>query len=300
MPSTTLLALLAGATIGAGLWLILYQLLPSYPALGHALARLDGTTPQQLATLTPTSPDLSTRLGRRLTTAGATTTPQQASDLAVTMTDPARWMGERLLHAAAGFLILPALTTAAAFAGVQLPVVVPVGLTLALGAAGFLLPALKLRTNARAARLEFARAVCVYVDLIAMQRTAGVGTYQSMLNAASVAKAWPFGLILAALERASLDGTPAWDGLESLSVRLQVSELAELAKVMRLAGEQSANIYTLLRAASASIRGSMLAAEHEHANAISDSMVVPVALCASTLIVIGMAPGLLSLAGITS
>ena len=81
-----------------------------------------------------------------------------------------------------------------------------------------------------------------------------------------------------ALLRAELAGQPSWTGLTDLAAETGVTELADTADMMRLAGRDGAAVYATLRARAASLRTQVLASSTAQANAASEHMVVPVSL----------------------
>src|SRR5665811_832156 len=72
--------------------------------------------------------------------------------------------------------------------------------------------------------------------------------------------------------------SPAWAGLPDLAAATGVTELGDLADIMRLSGQDGAAVYGTLRARAASLRTQLLTATAAEANAASEHMTVPVAL----------------------
>ena len=79
------------------------------------------------------------------------------------------------------------------------------------------------------------------------------------------------------MTRAELAGQPPWTGLAQLADAVGVPELADIADIMRLSGEDGAAVYATLRARAASLRSQLLSAKAAAANAASEHMIVPVA-----------------------
>jgi Flp pilus assembly protein TadB len=158
--------------------------------------------------------------------------------------------------------------------------VLPVVLSLALGALFFALPSLTVRERAAKAREDFARAVGAYIELVALERLAGAGTSQALEHAAQVGQSWVFERIREELLRSRLSGTTPWNSLAELAEELGVPELGDLSDIMRLAGEEGAQVYEALRARGRSLRTGMLTREQARANAASERMVLPVAMLA--------------------
>jgi pilus assembly protein TadC len=287
-----LLAVACGALAGAGVWLILRQLTPSHPDLG---AVLDALAPR----LTPlpaaeAKPDLTNRVGAF----GLRHAPgllASREDLSITQTPPTRHLGTKILFAAAGLVFPVVLAGLLAAAGLYLPFVLPAGMSIGLALFFFFAPDLALRERAQEARADFARAVSAYVEIVALERSAASGTVQAMESAATVADTWAFQRLREQLLRARLDGVPPWTALADLADEVSVPELADFASTMRLAGEESAQVYATLRSQARSMRGSALSAAHAKANATSSSMVAPAAVAGLIFLSMLMIPAMMRL-----
>ena len=110
------------------------------------------------------------------------------------------------------------------------------------------LPDGNLSDAAKKARVEFRRALGSYVDLVALERNAGgSGTRQALENAARVGDAWPFHRIGDALARSRYSGDTAWDALHDLAAEHGLTDLDDLADIMRLAGEEGSQVVDTLR-----------------------------------------------------
>jgi hypothetical protein len=277
--SLVVAVLLLGAIAGAGLALVVAQLVPAPPDLGAALARLSQQrrTPPEVA-----GKGLQDRLGRALLARGGTLPGLRppVRELAILRIQPHEWLGEKVLLAVVGLAFPPFLTAVLDLLDVPLPWVIPAVVSLALGALFFALPSLTLRERAAGAREEFARAVGAYVELVALERLAGAGTSQALENAAQVGHSWVFERIREELLRSRLSGTTPWESLSALADELGVPELGDLSDIMRLAGEEGAQVYEALRARGRSLRTAMLTREQARANAASERMVLPVAMLA--------------------
>ena len=268
---------LAGATLGAGLTLVVRSLLPNTPDLAAALDRLDATAAAPSMTA-PNSgrfghlrdravPPVVQAFGLRRYRSDLDLVGETPEDLAV------RKIGYGLLG-----LVFPALLAATlTLLGVSPPLVIPAAASLALGAVLFTVPDLDLRRRAGAARDELRHAVCAYLELVALERAGDAGTVEALERAATVGDSPAFLRIRDALTRAELAGQPPWTGLTQLADAVGVPELADIADIMRLSGEDGAAVYATLRARAASLRSQLLSANAAAANAASEHMVVPVA-----------------------
>lgn len=268
--------LLAGAVTGAGVFVLINALLPPVPDLRAALARLD-TTP------TPPAPD---RVGV------ARWLPAQRLDAAAAALGLDRHQVElRLLdETATGLLVRKAgyallglafpalLATALLMLWVSIPVTVPTAVGLLLAGVLFFAPDLDLHRRAATARDTMRRTVCVYIDLVALERAADAGPSEALHRAATLTDSGGLARIAAVLRDAEIAGRPAWTGLADLGDDLGIVELCDLADIMTLSGIDGAAVYTTLRARAASLRTQLLTAAAARANAASEHMIVPVAL----------------------
>ncbi|WP_336921816.1 type II secretion system F family protein [Aquipuribacter sp. SD81] len=278
MPPLSLqLALLVGAVVGLGLFLVVRELVPASPRLDDALDRLR----TQRVRVVPTEGrrSLQSRVGEGLARRSGrlpfVTVPTR--ELAILRVQPSEFLGEKALLALIGLAFPPVATIIFRWLGLGVPLLVPAGASLVLGLVFFLLPDAGVRTKAARAREEFARAVGAYLELVALERRAGSGPTQALARASSVAESWPFVRIRQELMRAQLAGTAPWTSLAELSEELGVPALEETADIVRLAGEDGGSVYEALRARGRGLRTELLAAEQSRANATTQSLGVPVA-----------------------
>jgi hypothetical protein len=276
---TPWIVLLVGALVGAGIVVTLAGLSPARPDLATVVERLLPTTGARPAAAAPAGgrldgvrravlPQAVQTFGLRRYSADLHMLDQHPEDLA------ARKIGYGLIG-----LLFPALMSALMLAaGVNLPVAVPAAAGLVLGGLFFVLPDLNLRTQAAAARASMRAATCVFLELVAMERIADAGPTEALDRAAAIGGSTEFARIRDALLRAELAGEPSWTGLTHLAQRTGVTELGDLADIMRIAGQDGAAVYATLRARAASLRTQLLTIATAKANAASEHMVVPVSL----------------------
>ena len=100
----------------------------------------------------------------------------------------------------------------------------------------FFLPNYNAVDDAKKARLEFARALGAYIDLVALERNNGSGVRQAMESAAEVGDSWVFTRLSEELTRSRWSGQPPWDALHALADELGLPELDDFADIMRLSG----------------------------------------------------------------
>lgn len=283
------LAILLGALSGLGLTLIVRQFVPAHPDLKDALARLQS---QRVQPPSDSGRGLQDRLGLALQRRAGNYPGFQVPtrELAILRIPTHQFLGEKGLLGLLGLAVPPIMTMLLALAGLQLPVYIPAGAALIAGAFLFMVPTLTVKERAARAREEFARAVGAYIELVALERLGGTGTTQSLESAAEVADSWAIERIREELLRAKLSGTTPWQSLADLSEELGVNELTDLADIMRLAGEEGAQVYEALRARGRALRTQMLTLEHAKANAASETMVAPVAMLAIVFVLMLAVP----------
>lgn len=291
----TQLALLAGALIGLGVALLAWRLLPAQPHLTTALGNLAPeqalTRPPRVATTAPTG--AKDRLGVWTMTHLPWLGRPRTNDLAILTIPVHRYYADKLILGLAGLLAPGVFATLAPLVGVNLPVGVPLGAALLLGAVLSLLPDLNVRTDARAARKQFSRALIAYMDLVALERNGGSGTRQAMEVAATIGDSWTFRRIGEELARSRWSGQPPWDALRTLAGDLELPELAEVGDIMRLAGEEGASVYETLRARSASMRTAVTNEDLARANEVGEQLTVPVTVLSLLFLVILVTPAVL-------
>ena len=289
------LAIAAGALIGLGVAFLVWRLAPADPDLGEALERLAPQTRSRGTRLSLDATDTRERLGlwamKALPAGTWGTVPTK--ELAIMRISLSRFYGEKILFALVGLLIPPVLTALFTVLGLGLPVVIPVLGSLVLAIVMFFLPDYNVRDEAKKARVEFSRALGAYIDFVALERRGGAGPRQAMEVSAEVGDSWVFRRLGEELARTRWSGVTPWEALRGLADELGLPELEDLADIMRLSGEEDAQIYTNLRARSASMRAAMLAAEKGKANEIGERMSIPMSMLGVIFLAILVAPALL-------
>lgn len=288
------LALLAGGLIGLGVVLLVVRLVPAAPDLADALDRL---SPHHVRASAPAAQAATgkERLGlwavRTLPAGLWVRTPTR--ELALLRISLARFYGEKLTFAGLGLVLPPLLAFFFGLIGLPFPVVIPALASLALAAVMFFLPNYNALDDARTARLEFARALGSYIDLVALERKNGSGSRQAMESAAAVGDSWVFTRLAEELTRSRWSGLPPWEALHTLAVELGLPELDDFADIMRLSGEEGASVYATLRARSTAMRTAMLNEEIARANATGERMTIPGSLLGVIFMALLVAPSLL-------
>lgn len=282
----------AGVATGGGAALMVAGLLPTTPDLRSALARM-GSAPSSLQTEGSTGresgregrwqgwprarlPMLASRLGLS----------RYRADLDLIGEAPETLALRKVAFGVLGLAFPPVLATAMALIGLSLPLAIPGFASLGLAALLFFAPDLDVRRRAAETRAEMRRAVCVYLELVALERVADAGTAEALHRAADIGDGRAFLLIRDSLLRAQLTGTAPWQGLARLAEELRVPELGDVADIMRLSGEDGAAVYATLRARAASLRSVLLTDAAAEANAASEHMIIPVAVLGVTFMVL--------------
>lgn len=295
MPTTLQLFMTAGALLMGGLALLLGRLAPTSPDLADALDRLSPKTRAEeagspYAAVAGTSTE---RVGllamRHLPEFLWARTPHK--ELALLRRPVAVFYGQKVVYALAALVIVPTLAWMFSWS-LQIPVVVPVlGALVAAGVLWFV-PNYDVHAEAKAARADFQRALVSYVDLVALERNAGAGPRQAMENAAQEGSSWVFLRLREELARSRWSGQAPWDALANLADELGLPELGDLADIMRLSGEEGAQVYATLRARSSAMRSAVLAADQTQANEISERLVIPGSMLGVLFLVIILGPAL--------
>ncbi|MFC9931677.1 type II secretion system F family protein [Streptomyces sp. NPDC127190] len=268
----------SGGTVGAGVALLIRELLPPQPALGPALQR---SAPGML-TIPEPELDREEVWGRwllaRLERLPGVRVP--TTNLALLGQGPGQFMLKKTALAALGLLCPVIATIPWVIAGVGLPFYVPAGVGLLVAALLFITPDLAVRDQAKRAREEFAHALSAYLDLVALKRAADAGPAEALEKAASVGEGWPFLYLQGALRRARLEKIPPYEALADLSAQYDLPVLDDVADIMRGSATDGAAVYKALRARTAALNAELLADQASEANAASEKMTAPGALLA--------------------
>lgn len=280
----------AGALIGLGAFLAIFELLPAPPGLAAALQRLD-MPPQH----PPSAGRLLHRLARQLT-AAAPWLPTPAADLELLGQDRDSWLASKIACGLLGLAAVPALAALLALAGDALPVTIPAAGSLVAAGVLFFLPDLVVRSKAREKRRDFRHAIASYLDLVALERGAGAAPTEALEAAAEIGGGWAFARLAAALAGARRAGRPPWDGLGELATRIGISELGDLADIAGVAGQEGARILDTLAARAESMRAEELASMRARAGAQGTTMALPITLIAVAFVVLLIFPVLYQVA----
>jgi Flp pilus assembly protein TadB len=271
-------ALVLGCGAGLGLLLVVRAVTGPRVRLADALAAMDRPR-RSLLTAPVTFED---RLGRRAAhlpvVAAALAKERARADLRVTSKTAERHAFDKVAAAVAGLVVPLVLAVGMAANGVGVPGGVALVLAVALSAAGFLLPDLLLRDQAKSRRAAFTAALSSYLDLVNVVLAGGAGIETALEAAADAGDGWGFEELRAALARSRALRRSPWSCFDELGQELQITELRELAASVQLAGQQGARVRASLAAKAASLRGHQLAAVEAAAQSASERMALPTVL----------------------
>ncbi|GAA1885648.1 hypothetical protein GCM10009687_62710 [Asanoa iriomotensis] len=258
---------LGGALIGAGLFVIVRETLPAAPALAPALRRLHQAGP---AAPTRTNLDWLGGLSRWLR--------PPTRDLALLGRTPEQYALSIVTAAGAGLLAPVLLLVIFQILGIGVPFFVPVIGSLGLAVVAAVIAHRDVLSKADRARREFSRAVCTYLDLVALQLTAAHGPVQALENAAAVCDGWVFERIRTALRLAQLQMHSPWDELRGLSEEIGVPELGDVGAIMQSSGTEGAQVHETLRTRADSLRDQIRTDNLSRAEAVTGRLDVPGAM----------------------
>lgn len=256
-----ILELLAGASVGAGILIIVMVLSRPVPGVAATLNRLDRTRhPRRSLTATAAGVGADGRLDRVRESVGERIEAEVAArgwqlmrtreDLAVMNRPLTTHLGTKALLALAAFIWFPAAAILLGFGGGGLPIV----FALVAGVVGFFLPDLTLHREAEARRRDFRHVTGAFLDLVAMNLAGGRGLPEALMAASSFGDHWAMVRMRQALSNARIMGWTPWEGIARLGRDLGVDELRDLASALALAGDEGARIRMSLMARAESMR----------------------------------------------
>jgi Flp pilus assembly protein TadB len=289
------IAAIAGALIAGGLVGIAWYLIPARVDLGDAVDRiLTPARPHRTVEAPTTSTE---RVGnwtlRHLPAGLWRLAPQR--DLEILRKSVSKFYGEKAMVALIGVIVTPLLVWIFGLSGLHLPIVIPVGATLAIAAGLWFVPDLDVRQHAAEARAEFGRALGAYIELVAMERQSGSGARQALEIAATVGDSWVFTRISQELARSGWAGQTPWDALHNLGDQLGLPALGDLSDIMRLGGEEGAQVVTTLRARAGAMRTQVRTDAVTHANNTAERLTFPGLVMAALFVATLVGPGVAAL-----
>lgn len=269
-----------GAGLGIGLWALAVYLFPPRLPLGAVLARAT-MPPHPTPILATADTGWATRLGRPAVgplRALGLPGPRLARDLAVIGRAAPTHLAEKATLAVAGLLLPTLLTAVLTVAGLGPGYEFPIIAGLVLAAVGFVIPDLQARSEAAKLRGGFRHALSAYLDLVWIALAGGAGVDTALGDSVTIGRGWAFDQIRRALDTAHLTRTTPWATLGRLGEELDVTELAELAASVSLAGTEGAKVRTSLAAKATALRTRQITEAEGDAQAATERMSLPVML----------------------
>jgi Flp pilus assembly protein TadB len=271
-------ALVLGVGLGVGLWALSVWLFPPRPALATVLARTTAT-PVPPPILASEDTGWAATLGhpfvaplRALGMPGA----RLARDLAVIGRGTSTHLAEKAVLTIAGLLAPVVLHLLLTVAGLSWGSGFPIIAGLVLGVVGFVLPDLRARSAAAELRTGFRHALSAYLDLVWITLAGGAGVDSALNGSVAIGRGWAFEQIRRALDTAHLTRTTPWAALRRLGEELDVTELAELAASVSLAGTEGAKVRASLAAKAGALRTHQITDAEGDASAATERMSLPV------------------------
>lgn len=279
-------AMLAGATVGAGLLVAARGLIaPPLPRLERRLVEL--YEPLPVAGQSVLQRRWQTWALQMVSATGNDLRPLRR-DLAVSGMTIERHAVAKLTFAVAGAGLPLVVAIVWSVAGITVPIGAIALMALLAGAAGFFMPDLLLARRAAQRRRDLRYALSLFLDLVVIVLAGGGGVETALYDAANAGSGWAFGELRRGLNSARLQRTSPWAALSQLGDALGSAELIELASSVELAGTSGARVRESLRAKAISARDHELAEAESEAVAASERMGAPmVAMFVGLMLLIG-------------
>jgi tight adherence protein C len=256
------LAILAGGTVGVGLFLLAWALIPRKVSLARQIAAFDaGSRARDVGEILGRPDEKESEFSRRVGSAIARFCAEQGwefpsikANLSLTGKTFEGYLAGKILLALFGLIIIPLLALLAGMAGLHLPVVIPIWLALIVAVAFFFLPDIELKQKATERRRDFRHAVGAFLDLVAMNLAGGRGVPEALMSAGEIGSGWAMWRIRDALANARITGTTPWQALGALGEAVGVDELRDLSSALGLVAEDGAKVRQSLTARAATLR----------------------------------------------
>lgn len=302
------LILIGGAVSGAGVVMLILLLVPPAVQPAAALAELDTRRDerrlrQDVRRLSPREaalPEWMDTLGLRgaaLLRRSGIEISSVTADLSVMGRSLERHLAVSILAGAGAFGIPVVGVALLQIIGARFEWSVPVLVSLLLGVAAALLPTLRLRSQAAAARRDFRHVVGSFLDLVSMSLSAGRGVPEALDSASRLCNDPAMVRIRDALDIARLRGETPWAALGQLGTQLRIDELRDLSAALALVAEDGAKIRESLGARATSMRRKDLAEAEGKAGENSESMLVAQLVIAMGFIIFLVYPALAGIMG---
>jgi tight adherence protein C len=285
-------ALIAGAALGLGMFLLVLALIRGRPSLAGQLAAFDAAYPPATRARRVPGDHGESRAVRRLGTMLVRFCAEQGwefpslrANLALVGKSFESYLAAKLLLAVFGLLLGPFLLAALALGGVRLPFAVPVWVGLLLAVIFFFLPDLELKQKVDKRRRDFRHAIGAFLDLVAMNLAGGRGVPEALMSASEVGTGWAMWRIRDALTSARIIGQTPWQALGALGEEVRIDELRDLSAALSLVAEDGAKVRESLATRAAGLRRRELADLQGRAGERSQSMLVAQMLLAGAFLI---------------
>lgn len=278
-----MVAVLIGAGIGTGLWLLLIGLRPPAPSAASVLARL--STAALIAKPLPASQEpassWSARAGRRavpLLIRVGLPTAKTRRELAILGRSPEDLLAQQAATGATGLILAPVSCLWFNALGLRVPGTLLILGAMAAAAVMFWTPVASTAAAAKIARAETRAALTMFLELAGSSFAAGGGVEQSLHDAAAIGDGPTFTKLRAALAEAQLTRSPIPAVFARLADELDSPDLAQLAASLTLTGAEGARIKDALAAKAQVLRARQLAGVQAAAEAATERTGVPIGL----------------------
>jgi tight adherence protein C len=285
-------ALIGGAALGLGMFLLVLALIPGRPSLARQLAAFDAVYPTAARARRLPGDYGESRVTRRLGAMLARFCAEQGwefpslrANLALVGKSFESYLATKLLLAVFGLLLGPLLLAALALGGIRLPFAVPVWAGLLLAVIVFFLPDLELKQKVDMRRRDFRHAIGAFLDLVAMNLAGGRGVPEALMSASEIGAGWAMWRIRDALINARIIGQTPWQALGALGEEVRIDELRDLSAALSLVAEDGAKVRESLATRAAGLRRRELADLQGRAGERSQSMLVAQMLLAGAFLI---------------
>lgn len=278
-----------GATVGFGLWLIAFALIPSRPSLASTITRLH--RPPTISARSDINATGINLVGKGIVRrVGPARFARFAADLAV-MDRPAELFAAHCALAAMAGLAFPVVAAAAlSTAGIEVNVLIPVWASLLFAVIGVFLVVARLGDAADQQRDALLLQLGAFLDVLAMLLAAAEADEQALQLAARAGDGRLFNELARSFRDAGISGRPMLTGMDELGRRWEIDELRSIASAGSLAASDGAAVRRTLMAKSRSMRSAQLAEEETQARLRSSKLSLPQFLIAVGLIVMLLYP----------
>ena len=272
----TIWALLVGGSLGGAVWLLAVAVSPPRVDLADAAGRWERRRHRYPTAEEASAGGRSDRVGQWLVRQAAHRGWQLSSlraDLALLDRTLESHLVTKALMAGAG-LLLPTITSTALVlaAGINVPMVGSLLVSLMLAAAFFVAPDYSVKELAADRRADLRRALSCYLDLVAMSLAGGRGVPEALPTAAEIGHGWGFELLAHTVATARSTGVTPWVALGELGERTGISELQDLGSALTLVAHDGAKVRESLSARASSQRRRQLAEAEGDAKKANQSM----------------------------